>query len=99
MSKSDKDKLTDAVMGEAVIAIIKSGSDVSFNTLLEHLQNGLRTETDSERQDAYRAAIGGVHNFRILRTERQSADGRQTLKQNRSKLLFDTILNSNTTKH
>lgn len=64
MSKNDVDKLVDAVMGEAVLSLLESVDEVSFDALITQLQENLTDETDSERREAFRSAINGVHHFR-----------------------------------
>ncbi|MEX5413662.1 biofilm development regulator YmgB/AriR family protein [Atlantibacter hermannii] len=64
MFKNDNDTLVDTVIGEAVIELLQTDKEVSFDELIAKLQEGLRSETDTLRQSAYRTAIGGIHKFR-----------------------------------
>jgi hypothetical protein len=38
MSKNDKDKLVDTVMGEAILTLLESAEDISFDALIVQLQ-------------------------------------------------------------
>lgn len=95
MSKNDKEKLVDTVMGEAILTLLESADDISFDALIVQLQENLRTETDSERQEAWRSAISGVHHFRTQpENSKKSAWSLQTT-QRKNRLRGDTLLNIN----
>lgn len=99
MSKNDKEKLVDTVMGEAVLSILESEDDVSFDALIGQLQEALSTEHDGERQEALRTAIGGVHGFRIRPAEKL-APQRLHLTQRKSRLQHASlVMNEKTVKH
>ncbi len=99
MSKNDKEKLVDTVMGEAVLSILESDDDVSFDALIGQLQESLSAEHDGERQEALRTAIGGVHNFRT-RPAGKVAPGRLQVTQRKSRLQHASlIMDVNTVKH
>lgn len=88
MSKNDKERLVDTIMGEAVLHLLENDDNVSFDALIGQLQENLQSETDREKRDAYRTAINGVHQFRALQTKTVSTPGllkqslRTTLAQN-----------------
>jgi len=66
MSKNDKERLVDKVMGEAVMSLLESDDSVSFDALIGQLQVSLHDECDHGRREAFRTAINGVHQFRTL---------------------------------
>ncbi|MCR4457394.1 MULTISPECIES: hypothetical protein [Enterobacteriaceae] len=66
MSKNDKERLVDKVMGEAVMSLLEADDNVSFDALLSQLQESLHDENDHGRREAFRTAINGVHQFRML---------------------------------
>ncbi|WP_318363799.1 hypothetical protein [Enterobacter sp.] len=95
MSKNDKERLVDTIMGEAVLHLLENDDNVSFDALIGQLQENLQNETDRERRDAFRTAINGVHQFRSLQTKSITTPG--SLKQS----LRSTLAQKNTssTKH
>ncbi|MDU1951442.1 MULTISPECIES: biofilm development regulator YmgB/AriR family protein [Atlantibacter] len=95
MFKNDSDPLVDTVIGEAVIELLESDSAVSFDELIAKLQESLSHETDSDRQTAYRTAIGGIHKFRNQPViAKRPAQGHE-----RDALLRSLLNHSETTKH
>ncbi|MGK9175725.1 hypothetical protein KXR87_21315 [Yokenella regensburgei] len=99
MSKNDKEKLVDTVMGEAVLSILESDDDVSFDALIGQLQESLSAESNDERQEALRSAIGGVHSFRT-RPGGKKAPGRLQVTQRKSRLQHASlVMDENTVKH
>ncbi|MDF7760723.1 hypothetical protein PU683_14460 [Kosakonia cowanii] len=64
MSKNESDKLVDTVMGEAVLALLDSDDDVSFDALIGQLQESLMSEVDSTRRKALQIAISGIHHYK-----------------------------------
>lgn len=95
MSKNDKERLVDTIMGEAVLHLLENDDNVSFDALIGQLQENLQNETDRERRDAYRTAINGVHQFRSLQTKSVRAQG--SLKENLRSSLAQKA--SSVTKH
>lgn len=81
MSKNDKDRLVDKVMGEAVMTLLEVDDNVSFDALIGQLQDNLHDETDYGRREAFRTAINGVHHFRTLPDEAEGPS--RSLKLNR----------------
>lgn len=73
MSKNDKDRLVDKVMGEAVMTLLEADDNVSFDALIGQLQDNLHDETDYGRREAFRTAINGVHHFRAQPDEAESS--------------------------
>ena len=59
MSKNDKDRLVDKVMGEADMTLLEADDNVSFDALIGQLQDNLHDETDYGRREAFRTAING----------------------------------------
>ncbi|VYT80601.1 hypothetical protein [Metakosakonia massiliensis] len=94
MSKNDKDKLVDTVMGEAVLSLLDSDDDVSFDALIGQLQVSLSAETNGERQEAYRTAISGVHNFRAQPEQRKGAASRLQMTQRKSRMRYSAFASS-----
>lgn len=66
MSKNDKDRLVDKVMGEAVMSLLEADDSVSFDALIGQLQESLHDEADHGRREAFRTAINGVHHFKTI---------------------------------
>lgn len=66
MSKNETDKLVDSVMGEAVLALLESDDDVSFDALIGQLQEYMLDEMDTARRKAFQTAINGVHHYKTL---------------------------------
>lgn len=66
MRKSDKDRLVDRVMGEAVMSLLEADGSISFDALIGQLQESLHDESDQVRREAFRTAINGVYQFRAL---------------------------------
>ncbi|WP_311790141.1 MULTISPECIES: hypothetical protein [Pantoea] len=61
MGNHSQDKMTNIVIGEAVMQLVSAGADISWRTVTETLQRQLKTEQDSERLMAMRHAINKVH--------------------------------------
>lgn len=59
MYREDK-KLTDIILGEAVVKILDSDAPVSFDTLLTELESMLMAERTAERKKAILSAINLV---------------------------------------
>lgn len=60
MYRSEVDKLTDIVIGEAVLALLKEDAPVSGATLISRLNAMLKQEEDEGRQQALRRALSEV---------------------------------------
>ncbi len=90
MSKNDKDRLVDKVMGEAVMTLLEADDDVSFDALIGQLQDNLKGELDHGRREAFRTAINGVHHFRTLPDEDEHSTTRVKLPKRDARLLPGT---------
>ena len=86
MSKNDKDRLVDKVMGEAVMSLLEADDSVSFDALIGQLQENLNDETDHGLREAFRTAISGVHHFRALPGTGSSPS--RSLKLHRREAIF-----------
>lgn len=86
MSKNDKDRLVDKVMGEAVMTLLEADDDVSFDALIGQLQENLHGEIDHGRREAFRTAINGVHHFRTLPDDESHTSNRLRLHKRESRL-------------
>lgn len=62
MENYPNEKMTNIVIGEAVMLLVSAGVDISWRTVTETLQLQLKMEQDSERLMAMRHAINQVHN-------------------------------------
>ncbi|MCW1833043.1 hypothetical protein OLZ33_13750 [Pantoea ananatis] len=61
MLKDKLEKLTEHIMGEAVIALLDSNDRISGATLANRLKSMLRDETDAGRQEAIEKVLAEVH--------------------------------------
>lgn len=60
MLKDKLEKLTEHIMGEAVIALLDSNDRISGATLANRLKSMLRDETDAGRQEAIEKVLAEV---------------------------------------
>ncbi|WP_438500287.1 hypothetical protein [Pantoea ananatis] len=60
MLKDKLEKLTENIMGEAVIALLDSNDRISGATLANKLKSMLRDETDAGRQEAIEKVLAEV---------------------------------------
>jgi len=61
MENNSNEKMTNIVIGEAVMQLVSAGADISWRAVTETLQLQLKMEQDSERLMAMRHAINQVH--------------------------------------
>lgn len=99
MSKNDKDKLVDTVIGEAILSIMESGDEVSFDALIRRLQESLSAEDNGEKQDAIRTAIGGVHDFCTHPVEKRASKRLQVNHRHSRLQCASLVMNEKTVKH
>lgn len=90
MSKNDKDRLVDRVMGEAVMSLLEMDDSVSFDALIGQLQESLQQESDQVRREAFRLAINDVHQFKTL-PENGSSPSRALKPHRRDAILYHRI--------
>lgn len=64
MYQNDEDKLTDIVLGEAILALLRGDAPVSNASLIQQLQQMSAVEKDTARQRACQLAIAEVRNNR-----------------------------------
>ncbi len=62
MYRSDEERLTDILMGDAVLQLLQSRSPVTSRALLEKLNAMAAIEPDVQRQKALRRAMAEVMN-------------------------------------
>lgn len=79
MYKNEDRKLTDLILGEAVMTILDDDAPVSFVALLNELESILMTENDAERKKATLYAINMVK-AHIVETSPLQADKKQSGK-------------------
>ena len=100
MNKNESEKLIDIVMGEAVLSLLSSGEDVSFDTLIMQLQKFLMDEADSGRRKAFQAAISGIHRYKTQPTATRELKGSLQVSRLRSRLpLTGPATDSKARKH
>jgi len=61
MENNANEKMTNIVIGEAVMHLVSAGADISWRAVTETLLRQLKTEQDSERLKAMRDAINQVY--------------------------------------
>ncbi|MDU5473413.1 hypothetical protein [Pantoea sp. UBA5035] len=61
MENNSNEKMTNIVIGEAVMQLVSAGADISWRAVTETLQLHLKMEQDSERLMAMRHALNQVH--------------------------------------
>ncbi|QKJ88619.1 hypothetical protein PMPD1_3705 [Paramixta manurensis] len=62
MNRNKDDRLTDTLLGEAILAIMRTDTPISNATVLRQLQAMAAVEVDQERRKACLRAIGAVRN-------------------------------------
>lgn len=100
MSKNETDKLVDSVMGEAVLALLESDDDVSFDALIGQLQEYMLDETDTARRKAFQIAINGVHHYKTQPLLSRGLNSTLQANRPRSRLPFSCpTVDSKARKH
>lgn len=69
MFRSEDEKLTDTIMGEAVISLLKSDKSISVQRLLSQLQLMASAEVDSQRRNACEQLINEIRHGLIDRSK------------------------------
>ena len=69
MFRSEDEKLTDTIMGEAVISVLKSDTSISVQRLLSQLQFMASAEVDSQRRNACEQLINEIRHGLIDRSK------------------------------
>ena len=98
MSKNEKEKRVDTVIGEAILSLLESDDDVSFDALIGQLQENLSAEANGDRQEAIRTAISGVHDFRA-RPQEKASTGLQVNPRQSRQPCDSLVMNEKTVKH
>ncbi|WLI77255.1 hypothetical protein Q5705_01445 [Kosakonia sp. H02] len=100
MSKNESDKLVDTVMGEAVLTLLESDDDVSYDALIGQLQAFLRDESDNDRRKAFQTAISGIHHYKTQPVATRGLKGSLQVSRLRSWLpLSGPEMDSKARKH
>jgi len=74
MYRSEDEKLTDVMIGEAVLTLLKSDKSVSSNALIEQLELMAADADDNEKVTAIRKAITEVRNGMVAARKRVKGD-------------------------
>lgn len=78
MYRSEDEKLTDAIMGEAVIALLKSNKTISVQRLLSQLQLMVTAAHDSRRKNACEQLINEIRHGMSERSKQNTYEIRST---------------------
>ena len=74
MYRSEDEKLTDVMIGEAVLTLLKSDKSVSSNALIEQLELMAADADESEKVTVIRKAITEVRNGMVAARKRVKGD-------------------------
>lgn len=69
MYKDQEEKLTDIILGEAVMVLLKDDASINSANLLRLLQSMLAAEKEVARQQACRSAMEELRNYSSFETE------------------------------
>jgi len=75
MYRSEDEKLTDVMIGEAVLTLLKSDKPVSSNALIAQLELMAADADDDVKVSVIRKAITEVRNGMVAARKRVQADG------------------------
>jgi len=75
MYRSEDEKLTDVMIGEAVLTLLKSDKPVSSNALIAQLELMAADADDDAKVSVIRKAITEVRNGMVAARKRVQADG------------------------
>ncbi|WP_313698512.1 hypothetical protein [Pantoea sp.] len=75
MYRSEDEKLTDVMIGEAVLTLLKSDKPVSSNALIAQLELMAADADDEAKVSVIRKAITEVRNGMVAARKRVQADG------------------------
>ena len=78
MNSSDADKLTDQLIGEAVLSLLKERRPVTTEGLLQRLRVMKEHEKDPQRRETLAMGIAEIGSNSIAFTRRRTAQGRIT---------------------
>lgn len=71
MNRSDIEKLTDELIGQAVLLLLKRKAPVNSMALLTELRSLLAIETDARRRDAFTTAISDIEAVVMVKAKDQ----------------------------
>lgn len=81
MYRSDDEKLTDVMIGEAVLTLLKSDKPVSSDALITQLELMAAEADDDSKVSVIRKAITEVRNGMVAARKRVQGDGAERDKQ------------------
>ncbi|WP_312120445.1 hypothetical protein [Pantoea vagans] len=80
MYRSEDEKLTDVMIGEAVLTLLKSDKPVSSNALIAQLELMAANADDDSKVSVIRKAITEVRNGMVAARKRVQGDGAERNK-------------------
>jgi|AGFS01.1.fsa_nt_gi hypothetical protein len=91
MKSSDLDKLTDALIGEAVLSMLKERGPLTISALIERLWSIKTHEKDPRRRELLARVITDIGENRVALKRRKAAhgttDGEGSLRINRNNVV------------
>ena len=78
MNSSDADKLTDQLIGEAVLSLLKEHGPITTEALVQRLRDMKVHEKDPRRRETLEAVIAEIGSNSMAFTRRRTAQGRIT---------------------
>lgn len=81
MYRSEDEKLTDVMIGEAVLTLLKSDKPVSSDALITQLELMVAEADDDSKVSVIRKAITEVRNGMVAARKRVQGDGAERDKQ------------------
>ena len=78
MNSSDADKLTDQLIGEAVLSLLKERGPVTTEALVQRLRDMKAHEKDPQRRETLAMVIADIGSNNIALKRRRTAQGRIT---------------------
>lgn len=100
MSKSPKEKLSDLLIGEAVMSLLDADEEVTFVALLRALTEARDKPENSNRVAAYNTAIADIKDFTAAQhSENGGASRFAATTMGSGWALSDASLNIRDTKH
>lgn len=76
MNSSDVDRLTDEIIGEAVLSLLKERGPVTTSALVQRLRDMQKHEKDPRRREAIAGVIADIGERNVPFKRRRTAQGR-----------------------